>query len=595
MPKMSSEVNPTTNNSWWSGAQSLLESTSATNGRRKAILFESDHKMEKTMRALLLGAVPLVMMMSTPLAAQQVTPVPQPTIVPLIGTENASLTGGAAPKVIVSKDITLSEGQMVHVFGSLAFTSDAGTTDGSTDYVDVWAECLDPNKNLVPMVQDIGQNFLGPKTPTGLNYPEPGILVLSPSTLITAPLGSGTKTYSCQLLAGAQKNGSVVPGSSTTWQGPSSTWLGLSTPINPPDAFSWGRFDGCFWQGPNVGTGQDEAHDDKDCMYLGGANGAKSVDLFSPTVLLPTTSTGACLRCAWSLATQPDPTASAQTDSRSLARPAMATTLSPVPAAFVDATATLMVSMCGDITDECDRAKFGSNDTTSVTIDSYFELDQLDAAGNLVHTPLSSVISNVVIDHLTHHQMIFHTLSNVPVYPSSGPPQFRPKLVVTWNAGSTAKVDGAQVVAFTSFHGHAQLVPNVVGLNLSTATNTLITSGYAAGAVSNVLGTDPSGTVVSQSPLGRSEIELPGSPVNLSVSAPHTSVSVPSVITLDPDKAQDIITKALLVPKLSYAKSCTYPGEVAVENPRSGSVVPAGSTIILTVDSGTRATCGPPK
>jgi len=282
------------------------------------------------------------------------------------------------------------------------------------------------------------------------------------------------------------------------------------------------------------------------------------------------------------------------TNSAPLARPAIETTNSPEPAAFVDVNATLQVSLCGQITDECDRARFGSPDTTSVTFDSYLELDQIDAAGQLVHASVGPT-QETVIDNYTHHDMIYHSMSTLPVYPSSGAPQFRPKLVLTWKAGSTAKVDHAQVVAFTSFHGHAQFIPNVVGLNVSTATNTLIASGYAAGVVSNAVSSAPPGSVVTQFPSGGSVIELPGSVVDMTVSAPHQSVSVPDVIGLAESKAVDSINAALLSPKVSFAKLCTYLGNVALESPHGQSVVPAGTTINITVDSGTKATCGPPK
>jgi hypothetical protein len=535
--------------------------------------------MSRTNVHFLLSAVSLAMMTSTPLTAQQVTPVPQPTIVPLAGQQNLKgEASGGTTTLIVQKGVTLSPGQMVRVFGSLEFTSNVASTEPTPDYVGVWAECSDPNPNgspnppLANVVQNIGQNYVGAN----------GLMVLTPSTLVTATIPG---TYSCQLLAAAHETGIVVGGPAG---GQSATWLGLSAPINPPDAFSWGTFGSCFWHGPNAGTHTSNPAD-KGCLYLGGPNGAQSVDLFSPTVVLPTGWPGACdpQPCAWSLVVPP-------TNSAPLARPAIETNNSPDPPAFVDANATLQVSLCGEITDECYFPRFGSSDTKSVTVDSYLELDQIDADGQVVRTSGTGT-QETVIDNLTHHEMIYLSISNVPVYPSSGPPEFRPKLVVTWKGGSTAKVDHAQVVAFTSYHGHTQLIPNVVGLNVSAATSTLVASGYAAGVVSNTLSTAVPGSVVSQFPSGGSVIELPGSVVNLTVSAPHVSVSVPDVIGLAESKAADNITAALLFPKVSFAKLCTYLGNVALESPRAGTEVPAGTTINITVDNGTKATCGPPK
>ena len=540
--------------------------------------------MSRTDVRFLLSAVSLAMMMSTPLTAQQVTPVPQPTIVPMAGQIN--LQGVCKPptgkcptsnptcecpaSVLVQKGITLLPGQVVRVFGSVEFTSNVASTQATPDYVGVWAECSDPNGNNAQVAQNIGQNYVGAN----------GLLVLSPSTLVTATTPG---LYTCQLEAAAAEGGTVIGGPAG---GQSPTFLGLSAPINPPDAFSWGTFGSCFWRGPNAGT--HTQYSDKGCLYLGGPHGAQSVDLFSPTVILSTGWPGACdgQPCPWPLVVLP-------TNSAALARPAIETNNSPDPPAFVDANATLQVSLCGDITDECDP-RFENSDTKLVTIDSYLELDQVDTAGQVVHTS-STGTQETVIDNLTHHQMIYLSVSKVPVYPSSGPPEFRPKLVVTWKAGSTAKVDHAQVVAFTSYHGHTQLLPNVVGLNVSAATNTLTASGYAAGVVSNTLSTATPGTVVSQFPPGGSIIEFPGSLVDLTVSAPHQSVSVPDVIGLAESKAVANITAALLYPKVSFAKLCTYLGNIAVEDPRGGTEVPAGTTINITVDSGTKATCGPPK
>lgn len=539
--------------------------------------------MSRTDVRFLLSAVSLAMMMSTPLTAQQVTPVPQPTIVPMAGQitlpSDCNTPSGECPAtVIVQKGITLLPGQMVRVFGSVEFTSNVASTQATPDYVGVWAECSDPNPKGIPnppqaqLVQNIGQNYVGAN----------GLLVLTPSTLVTATTPG---LYTCQLEAAAAEGGTVVGGPQG---GQSPTFLGLSAPIDPPDAFSWGTFGSCFWQGPNAGTHTSHPAD-KGCLYLGGAHGAQSVDLFSPTVILPTGWPGACdgQPCAWPLVVLP-------TNSAALARPAIETNNSPDPPAFVDANATLQVSLCGQIKDECYFPEFSSPDTTSVTIDSYLELDQVDTAGQVVHTSGTGT-QETVIDNLTHHQMIYLSISNVPVYPSSGAPQFRPKLVLTWKAGSTAKVDHAQVVAFTSYHGHTQLLPNVVGLNVTAATNTLTASGYAAGAVSNTLSTATPGTVVAQFPPGGSIIEFPGSLVDLTVSAPHQSVSVPEVIGLAESKAVDNINVALLYPKVSFAKLCTYLGNIAVESPHSGTEVPAGTTINITVDTGTKATCGPPK
>jgi len=489
------------------------------------------------MRALVLSAVPVAMMLSAPLTAQ-VTPVAPPTIVPIVGQQTSLST--TAPTQLIQRNVNLTQGQMVRVFTREEFTSNVGTTQGTIDYVDVWLECLDPNGNLAPGTQDTGQNFVAGRG-LGPNYPTAGHMVLTPSTLITA---GSTGTYSCRLVSGSDKPGWVV---GRHYQGANTTWLGLSAPIEPHDAFSW--VSGCDWQGPYAGS--------DGCLYLGtgpGSHGAPYEDVFSTLVIVP---------------------------------PAVPGPWSPTPgAAFVDVTATLQVTLCGH-TSSCVQ-EFKSNDTSSVTVDSYLELDQLDAGGKPFHTTVSPT-QETTIDNLTHHDMIFHKLSTVPVYPSSNPPQFQVKLIVTWVSGSTAKIDEAQAVAFTSFHGHAQFVPNVVGLAESVASNTLITSGYAPGVLTNVLNSAPPGSVISQDPPGGSVIGSPGSGVNLTVSARR--VSVPNVSGVAQTKAVGDITASGLIPQVSLTHACTDPGNVIIESPLGGTVVAAGSTVKITVDSAQKGTC----
>jgi beta-lactam-binding protein with PASTA domain len=45
------------------------------------------------------------------------------------------------------------------------------------------------------------------------------------------------------------------------------------------------------------------------------------------------------------------------------------------------------------------------------------------------------------------------------------------------------------------------------------------------------------------------------------------------------------------VPKVSFQKACINPGDVLNQSPQAGNTVPPGSTINLSVDSGTFKTC----
>ena len=146
------------------------------------------------MKTRLLGAALLAWIISTHLAAQVViqpkcgtpgpclTPIPQPTIIPIVEPQT-NLTPASPPTPLIQKDVTLSQGQMLHVFGRLEFTGNVGTTQGGAggiDYVDAYLDCNDPNGNLVTGQQDIGQNFLGPNQSPGPSYPTTGHMALLP-------------------------------------------------------------------------------------------------------------------------------------------------------------------------------------------------------------------------------------------------------------------------------------------------------------------------------------------------------------------------------------------------------------------------------
>lgn len=423
------------------------------------------------MRTLLLSAVALATALSTPLAAQ-VIPVLPPTIVPIAGQQTSLST--SSPTRLIAQNIALSQGQMLHVFAREEFTSSVGTTEGSIDYVDVWVECLDPSRQLAPGTLDSGQNFVAGRGP-GPNYPTKGHLVLTPSTLITA---KSSGIYTCQLVSGVSKPGWAV---GRLNQGENTTWLGLSAPIDLNDAFSWGGFGSCPWKGPYTGS--------DGCLYLGtgpGSHGAPHVDPFSAQG---------------------------------------ASTANWFPAAgiaFVDVTATLQVTLCGH-TSSCVK-EFRSNDTSSVTVDSYFEMDQVDSSGTPSHTVVSPT-QRTTIDNLTHHDMIFHTLSTVPVYPSPSPPQLRAKLVVTWVSGSTAKIDGAEAVAYMTYRGQGQAVPNALGVSESVAKSRLTAAGLVPHAILAKECIDP-GNVTLESPAGETLV-LPGSGVNITVDTAQKGTCIP--------------------------------------------------------------------
>jgi PASTA domain len=492
-------------------------------------------------------AAPLALAMSTHLAAQ-VTSIPEPDFLPI----QAAVTniGPTATTLLIQKSYTLQQNEMRRVFGRVEITGNTGTSPGTgnnTDYASGIVECAGPNGFVGE--GEAGQNYEGPTKAAGPDYPTTGHLALYPLVLIQAPTAG---TYLCKLFASTGKPETVV---GRAFQGDNTTWLRVSAPIatynglheikrpgvgapiaaNTPftDAFTWGAPPGCS----ETGAGQA-------CLYL-GVGALPSVDVLAP-------------EAPWSPATD---------------------------AAFVGVNASLQVTLCGK-TSSCSAAsKPQSKNTNPVVVESHLELIQLNAAGGTCQR-WPSPTQRSTIGNAPHHYMIYHKLSTVPVYPSCGTPQFVVKLFVNWLSGGTAKIDGpgaTHAIAFTSYHGTAPPVPNVIGLTESVASSTLATSGYSLSLVSSAYGTAPLGSVIAQDP-SPPTIELPGSGVNLTLST--GSVTVPKVTNLAQNTAIHEIAAVGLVAKPILQPGCKDPGTVLAQSPAAGSGVAPGSTVSLTVNSG---------
>lgn len=496
---------------------------------------------------LMICGVPLALAISTPLTAQ-VTPIPEADFLPI--QVPATNIGPTTTTLLVQKSYTLQQNEMRRVFGRVEITGSTGTTSGTgnnTDYASAIVECAGPN-NFVGE-GEVGQNYEGPNKAAGPDYPTTGHLALYPLVLIQAPT---TGTYLCKLFASTGKPETVV---GRAFQGDNTTWLRVSAPIATnnglhevkrtsagapivansafTDAFTWGAPPGCSE------SGAGEA-----CLYL-GIGALRSADVFSP-------------EAPWSPATD---------------------------AAFVGVNASLQVTLCGK-TSSCSAAsKPQSKNTNPVVVDSHLELIQLNVAGGTCQTWVSPT-QRSTIGNAPHHYMIYHKLSTVPVYPSCGVPQFLVKLFVNWVSGGTAKIDGpgaTHAIAFTSYHGTAPPVPNVIGLTESAASGTLAASGYSLSLVSSAYGTAPKGSVTAQDP-SAATIELPGSGVNLTLST--GSVTVPKVTMLAQNTAVHEISAAGLVAKPILQPGCKDPGIVLGQSPAAGSGVAPGSTVSVTVNSG---------
>jgi hypothetical protein len=494
-------------------------------------------------RRLLSYGAWLGVVMSTRLTAQ-VTPIPEPIFRAMVAPQ-IDLTA-SAPTPIVQISIPLKSGQMVRAFGRAEFFGNIATasgTNGGYNYAEASAECLDPSGGNAGHWA-VGQNYEGPQKAPGPSYPLTGHLVISPSTLITANM---TGTYTCELLASTDKPTMVV---GEAYEGDSTTWLRVSAPIEPTDAQSWTTAKCTEGALPQSGG----------CPYL-PPDPSKSASLQPYVDVLNT-----------SVSNPPPPPGSALQDP---------SWLPPQHAAFVDVTDTMEVSVCGHQADSC-PSNWQSGNYWSV-VNTYVELVQLNAANGACQKA-DSPIQQTTINEAPHHYVIYHRLVAVPVYPSCGTNKFVVRLYAKSVSGSPVVVDGAQAIAFTSYQGKGQPVPNVGGLTQSAAASALSSAGYVINSVSGARNVAPLGSVTMQYPAA-GVIELPGSGVDLTVSA--GGVLVPNVVGLPEKNAVDSLAAAGLNANVSSKPGCLDKGIVNAESPTASTTVLPHSFITITVNSGT--------
>jgi beta-lactam-binding protein with PASTA domain len=133
--------------------------------------------------------------------------------------------------------------------------------------------------------------------------------------------------------------------------------------------------------------------------------------------------------------------------------------------------------------------------------------------------------------------------------------------------------------------GPAADVPRVVGLTLPSAISALSNAGFWY-SVTYVPGSEPAGTVVSQSPVpGTPPIQ--GSSVGLEVvnGLGSSSVVVPDVIGTAPSQARVTLNLADLQALTDEVTSTTAPASLVVvaQSPPPGSIVAQGSPVTIDV------------
>jgi serine/threonine-protein kinase len=132
-------------------------------------------------------------------------------------------------------------------------------------------------------------------------------------------------------------------------------------------------------------------------------------------------------------------------------------------------------------------------------------------------------------------------------------------------------------------------VPSVVNQDQATATQSLQSAGLTVGTVTPVTSTaQQKGLVVSTSPAGGAQVAK-GSAVNLSIGSGPDAITVPDVTGKTASAASAALKQAGFTGNINTEQqdSLTAKGRVVQSDPAAGSQAAPGSTITLSVSTGT--------
>jgi eukaryotic-like serine/threonine-protein kinase len=165
-------------------------------------------------------------------------------------------------------------------------------------------------------------------------------------------------------------------------------------------------------------------------------------------------------------------------------------------------------------------------------------------------------------------------------------------LVISSNPGQGDNVAPNTLVTLYVSTGAAPVaVPNVVGQQETAAQSELQQKGFQVSAKSDPTSTQPSGTVISQSPSGGTAPS--GSTVTITVSG--GAVSVPSVVGDSQQTANQILTTAGFAVNVQQGSGpAQYAnGTVFSQQPAANSTEPKGTTITIFVQNGASSSPSP--
>ncbi|MBL8258439.1 MAG: PASTA domain-containing protein [Candidatus Competibacteraceae bacterium] len=181
-------------------------------------------------------------------------------------------------------------------------------------------------------------------------------------------------------------------------------------------------------------------------------------------------------------------------------------------------------------------------------------------------------------------QTVGLTVGNIAQQPSSTVPAGS---VISQNPAAGASVASGSAVALAVSSGPAPVtVPNVVGQSQSVAGSTLQSAGLTAGSITTESSTAaPAGIVIRQNPAAGAAV-APGSAVALVVSSGPPPVTVPDVVGLTLQNAQNVIARAgLLTGSMTDQTTGNFSlnNLIASQNPAAGASVVRGASVNLVI------------
>lgn len=154
----------------------------------------------------------------------------------------------------------------------------------------------------------------------------------------------------------------------------------------------------------------------------------------------------------------------------------------------------------------------------------------------------------------------------------------RPGLVVDQSPEAYARAPADMKVDLIVSRVASTKTPNLIGLDLNTATSAILSVGLVKGQTSERQSRSKPGTVIGQNPEPEALIEK-GSPVDLVIAKPE-EVATPNLIGRPESEVENTLAgSGLVLGVLSYSVSRQSPGIVLSQNPKPNLVVPAGTPV----------------